>query len=298
MRKSLPFSRRSLGVRNRAAWNTILIHCVQQFHENDLFTSAAAMSYFGLLTLFPVLLLVLVISNRMVQGSEILAQIIETFPGSEEFLHATIRSLSNLRIGVIVSCAVIVLWAGTWVLSIIERALNRIWGTKSRTFLQGRARSLAMIGLVGVLLSLSALVTYVLVALQTQARRLPLRMLMRLGLLAVIGSAFWQVLFSLVSILLTVILFALVYRFLPNTRVTLRNALPGALVAGLLWETAKYVFAWSLQYFHYDEIYGSVGAVVALLTWSYVSSLILLFGAQLTAVLHREHPTKEPRVPR
>jgi uncharacterized BrkB/YihY/UPF0761 family membrane protein len=53
---------------------------------------------------------------------------------------------------------------------------------------------------------------------------------------------------------------------------------------------AKYVFAWSLGYFHYDEIYGSVGAVVAVLTWSYVSSLILLFGAQLTAVFHREHP--------
>jgi uncharacterized BrkB/YihY/UPF0761 family membrane protein len=49
--------------------------------------------------------------------------------------------------------------------------------------------------------------------------------------------------------------------------------------------------AWSLSYFHYDQIYGSVGAVVAVLTWSYVSSLILLFGAQPTAVFHREHPS-------
>ena len=55
-------------------------------------------------------------------------------------------------------------------------------------------------------------------------------------------------------------------------------------------DVAKF-FAWSLGYFHYDEIYGSVGAVVAVLTWSYVSSLILLFGAQLTAVFHREHPS-------
>ena len=282
-----------MGVRNRAAWNIILIHCLQQFHENDLFTSAAAMSYFGLLTLFPVLLLLLVISNRMVQGSEILVQIIEIFPGSREFLQETIRSLSDLRMGVIASCAVIVLWAGTWVFSIIERALNRIWGTKPRTFLHGRARSLGMIGLGGLLLSLSALVTSVLVASQSRAARLPLRVPLRVRLLAVISSAFWEILFSLVSVFLTVILFALVYRFLPNTRVTLRDALPGALVAGLLWETAKYVFAWSLQYFHYDEIYGPVSAVVALLTWSYVSSLILLAGAQLTAVFHREHPTEE-----
>jgi len=293
MRRFLPFSRRSIGVRNRATWSTIVIHCLQQFHENDLFTSAAAVSYFGWLTLFPVLLLLLVISNRTVEGSEILTQIIEIFPGSGEFLHETIHSLSNLGMGVITSCAVIVLWAGTWVFSVIERALNRIWGTKPRTFLHGRARSLGMIGLVGLLLALSVLVTSVLVALQSRARRLPLRVLLRLRILAMIGSAFWQILFSLVSILITVTLFVLVYRFLPNTRVTLRDALPGALVAGLLWETAKYGFAWSLQYFHYDEIYGPVGAVVALLTWGYVSSLILLAGAQLTAVFHREHPTEE-----
>ncbi len=85
---------------------------------------------------------------------------------------------------------------------------------------------------------------------------------------------------------------------MPNGRVTLRDTLPGAVVAGLLWEAAKYIFAWSLQYFHYDQIYGSVGAVVAVLTWSYVSSLILLFGAQLSAVFHQEHPPPKRSQPR
>jgi membrane protein len=80
---------------------------------------------------------------------------------------------------------------------------------------------------------------------------------------------------------------------MPRADVTLRDALPGALLAAVLWELAKYAFAWSLHYFHYDQIYGSVGAVVAVLTWSYVSSLIMLFGAQLTAVFHREHPAAE-----
>ncbi len=97
-------------------------------------------------------------------------------------------------------------------------------------------------------------------------------------------------LFAVVSYLVTVALFVLVYRFMPKAAVTLRDTLPGAFLAGVLWEVAKYIFAWSLNYFHYDEIYGSVGAVVAVLTWSYVSSLILLFGAQLTAVFHYEHP--------
>ena len=108
-----------------------------------------------------------------------------------------------------------------------------------------------------------------------------------------INNAFWQTLFALVSTLVTVTLFALVYRLVPNGRVTLRDTLPSAIVAGLLWESAKYVFAGSLQYFHYDQIYGSVGAVVAVLTWSYVSSLILLFGAQLSVVFHQEHTIAE-----
>jgi membrane protein len=98
------------------------------------------------------------------------------------------------------------------------------------------------------------------------------------------------VLFFAGSYLITVALFVVIYRFMPRANVTWRDPLPGAFLAGLLWELAKYIFAWSLGYFHYDEIYGSVGAVVAVLTWSYVSSLILLFGAQLTAVFHYEHP--------
>jgi membrane protein len=123
------------------------------------------------------------------------------------------------------------------------------------------------------------------------ANRFSPRQIERYTLLASVGSAFWQVVFFAASYVVTVALFVLVYRFMPRAEVTLRDTLPGAFLAGLLWELAKYIFAWSLGYFHYDEIYGSVGAVVAVLTWSYVSSLILLLGAQMTAVFHYEHPS-------
>jgi len=184
-----------------------------------------------------------------------------------------------------------VLWAGSWVFSVIERALNRIWGTTSRAFLHGRALTIGMIGLVGLLLSLSVLVTSVVVTLREMTSKLSPRQIERYPLLVSVGSAFWQIVFAAASYLITVALFVIVYRFMPRAQVTLRDTLPGAFLGGLLWELAKYVFAWSLNYFHYDQIYGSVGAVVAVLTWGYVSSLILLFGAQLTAVFHYEHPT-------
>jgi membrane protein len=269
----------------------MLGRALHQFHENDLFTSSAAMSYFGLMALFPALLLLFATSNKLAAGSQLFAHAIDVYPGSAKFLRETIEAFSDLGLGAIVTCVVIVFWAGSWVFAVIERALNRIWGTVSRAFLHGRALTIGMVGLVGVLLALSVLGTSVLVAFREMAGRLSPRQLERYTLLASVSSAFWQVLFATVSYLVTVALFVLVYRFMPKAEVTLRDTLPGAFLAGALWEIAKYVFAASLGYFHYDQIYGSVGAVVAVLTWSYVSSLILLFGAQLTAVFHYEHPS-------
>ncbi len=287
------FSRQSFGVRNRAPWSKILGHSFHQFHENDLFTSAAAMSYFGLLTLFPALLLLLTLSNSIPAGAQMLTQLVKIFPGSADFLRLTIRSLENVGTEIIISCVLVVLWAGSWVFSVIERALNRIWGTTSRAFFHGRALTIGMIGIVGLVLLISVLFTSLVVVLENLAARLPLRVLQSWAVLNMLGSAFWQLLFVLGSILVTVSIFILVYRFMPNTEVSFRDTIPGAVVSGILWEIAKYIFAWSLHYFHYDQIYGSVGAVVAVLTWSYMSSLILLFGAQLTAVFHREHPLEE-----
>ena len=282
-------SRQSFGVKNRSPWRRMVAHALHQFHENDLFTSAAAMSYFGLMTLFPALLLLLALSNRITSGNQMIQHIVDTYPGSSKFLHETIRSLSNVSTSIIITCAVIVLWAGSWVFSVVERALNRIWGTTHRTFLHGRLLTLGMIGIVGLLLVVSVFGTSVLVFLQEIAGRMSPRQLERYRLLASVGSVFWQTVFALVSFLVTCALFAIVYRFMPNAYVTLRDTIPGAIIAGLLWEAAKYVFAWALNYFNYEQVYGSVGAVVAVLTWGYVSSLILLFGAQLTGVFHREH---------
>ncbi|MCA1628781.1 MAG: YihY/virulence factor BrkB family protein [Acidobacteria bacterium] len=282
------FRRHHFGVRNRAPWLSIFNHALHQFHENDLFTPAAAMSYFGLLTLFPLLLVLLSLSNHFDIGNEMLRRAVEVYPGSREFLRSTVRSLENVSTGVIVTCIVVTLWAGSWVFNVVERAINRLWGTRPRAMLRGRGLTLLMIGGVGILLAISIFITSLLVSLRAFASRLTPRQLEHYSWLALIGDGAWQFVYAVVSVLVTIALFTFVYRVMPNGRVTLRDSIPGAVVAGLLWEVSKYVFASSLHYFHYDQIYGSVGAVVAVLTWSYVSSLIMLFGAQLSVVFHQE----------
>src|ERR1051325_7539907 len=221
MKRFLSFSRHSFGVRNRSPWRSMLGHALHQFHENDLFTSAAAMSYFGLMTLFPALLLLLALSNRVTAGSQMIQHVVDIYPGSGKFLHEVIKSLANVSGGIIVTCAIIVLWAGSWVFALVERALNRVWGTTHRTFLHGRMLTLAMIGGVGLLVIDSVLGTSGLVYLQEVAGRVSPRQLEHYRLLASVGSLFWQIVFALVSLLVTFTLFLIVYRFMPNAYVTL-----------------------------------------------------------------------------
>src|SRR5918993_85891 len=171
MRDFFSFSRHSFGVRNRSPWRSMLGHSLHQFHEHDLFTSGAAMSYFGLMALFPALLLILAISNKLAAGSQMLTHALDVYPGSSQFLRETIASFSNLGFGAIVTCVVLVFWAGSWVFAVIERAVNRIWGAISRTFWHGRALTIGMVGVVGLILSMSVLVTSALVALREIANR-------------------------------------------------------------------------------------------------------------------------------
>src|SRR5215210_7835786 len=127
VRRHIPFfSRGRWGVKNHAPWTTILQHTLHQFHENDLFTPAAAMSYFGLLTLFPTLLVLLALGNNFDLGKEMLNRAVDVYPGSREFLGNTISSLENVGPTVILTCIVVTIWAGSWVFNVVERAINRL----------------------------------------------------------------------------------------------------------------------------------------------------------------------------
>ncbi|HKE57919.1 MAG TPA: YhjD/YihY/BrkB family envelope integrity protein, partial [Pyrinomonadaceae bacterium] len=179
MKRLTSFSRQSFGVRNRSPWGSMIAHSLHQFHENDLFTSAAAMSYFGLMALFPALLLMLATSNKIAAGSQMLAHAVDVYPGSSKFLRGIIGSFSTLGFGVVITCVIVVLWAGSWVFAVIERALNRIWGATSRTFWHGRALTVGMVGLVGLLLSLSVMTTSILVALREMTGNLSPRQIER-----------------------------------------------------------------------------------------------------------------------
>jgi membrane protein len=267
----------------------ILTRSFMSFMDNDLTTAAAAISYFSMLTLFPTLLLLLTIGNHLF-GPEtvekyVIGQVLAFLPGAQTFVRKNLDSISEISTSVIVSCVTVMLWAASWMFMVIEKALNRVWGTYPRSFLHGRIWNIAVMSLVWALLAASALFTAFVTGVQAASGKIPLR----LGpwLTALTGYA-WQTIFIVASIAVTILLFTVLYKLLPNTHVPFTEALTGAVLAGVLWEGAKFGFAFLLPYFHYDLLYGSIGAGVALLSWVYLSSVIMMFGAQFTALLHRD----------
>jgi len=272
----------------------ILTRSLMAFMDNDLTTAAAAVSYFSMLTLFPTLLLLLTIGNSLLGPKTVekyvIGQVLAFLPGAEEFVRRNLDSISEISTSVVISCVIVMLWAASWMFMVIEKALNRIWGTYPRSFLHGRIWNIAVMSLVWALLAASALFTAFITGVQAASNNASTRFPLKLGpWLSALSSYAWQTMFIVASIAVTVLLFTVLYKLLPNTHVPFTEALTGAVLAGVLWEGAKFGFAFLLPYFHYDLLYGSIGAGVALLSWVYFSSVIMLFGAQFTALLHRDH---------
>jgi len=89
---------------------------------------------------------------------------------------------------------------------------------------------------------------------------------------------------ALVPVLLSICAFILMYRTMPRARVRWRDVWLGGVIAGLIWSVGQEIFVWYVSNFaDYDEIYGSVEAIIVFLLWCYLSGQILVLGAEFTA---------------
>src|SRR5215216_1173464 len=158
----------------------ILTRSFVAFMDNDLTTAAAAVSYFSMLTLFPALLLLITIGNSVLGSKTVekylFTQVMAFLPGAQSFVRNNLESISNVSTGLIISCSVVALWAMSWMFTVIEKALNRVWGTSPRSFLHGRGVNIAVMALVWLLLGASALFTALVTALQAVTQRMPVRL--------------------------------------------------------------------------------------------------------------------------
>jgi len=81
-------------------------------------------------------------------------------------------------------------------------------------------------------------------------------------------------------------MFVVLFKLLPNRPMRFRHVLPSALLTAVFWEAARSLFTLLVPVFNYRQVYGSIGVVVALMTWAYLSSAVILFGAQVSRALY------------
>ena len=165
------------------------------------------------------------------------------------------------------------LWTASTLFSNLEASLNAVWNAPRRSVARRRLLAIAAVLILGTLF-LIAVVLSALPALPFLNRGNPLWDLLDLGL----------------GLLVEILLFWLIYRMLPNARVSSHAALGGALLAGVLWEGAQAAFRWYLTsgLDNYGAVYGGLASVIALIVWAYLTGFILFLGAEFSAALQRE----------
>lgn len=259
--------------------------CVQ-FYDEDYLTVSASIAYYFLLSLFPLLLLVLGLSGIYIRQHNLAGRLDvvlrPVLPMDPDFILENLTGISHAYGRVGLASFLLLLWSSAGVFLPIEKALNRAWKVdKDRGWIQRRLLALEMALIFGFLL----VATTALVGVRGYVREwvgywLPEAAAFFTGLT-------YRGLLGLASFALTLAMFMVLFKTLPNRHMRLREVFPSAFLTACLWQVARSTFTLLLPRFNYRHVYGSIGVVVALMTWAYLSSALMMFGARVSAALYR-----------
>jgi len=257
-------------------WLGVLAQAANEARKPDTAITAAAIAYFALFSLFPVVLLSIAIASFSLGSSMEQQLVIERLefitPALGQLLGKNIDEIIKARGSVTGVALVGLIWSASTVFYTFTHTLNEIWGAKKRHAVW-RRRGLAILFVlifVGPILFLTSFASSMVVH---------LRAWLPVPIISLGSSANWAL-----AILLDIAFFMVLYMMLPHGTSTWREILPGAIGAGLLWELAKKAFLFFVTNYitASNLVYGSVAAIIAILTWAYLSGLIFLFGVYLS----------------
>lgn len=262
---------------------------IAKWLRDDVLAQGAALAFYMLFSLTPMLVLVIAVAgialgNEAVQG-QVMAQVTEAIgPETARLVEGMIARMNSPRAGVIASLASIatMLLGASGVFGHLQAVLNRIFEAPPpsqgglRHLARRRASSFGMVLGIGALLGVSMLLTALLDAFR--------------GTLATYAPAVGPLLPWLdvaVSVTLSGLLFALVFRVLPDVRLAWRDAALGGALTALGFAAGKSLIGLYLARTGGASVFGAAASLVLLLLWVYYSAQILFLGAEVTAVLAR-----------
>jgi membrane protein len=254
--------------------------------EDGASTRAAALSFYTLFSISPLLLVVIAVAGilygRAAAEGEAMARLEQAMgPQAASAVATILENTSSMGKGLLATLAGLagVLVGASGVFANLQDSLNRIWRVKPRSggglkgMLYDRTLSFSLVVGMGVLLFLSLAAATILAAVgETLARYLPF------------SGGVLQALNFAVSLAMTAFLFALLFRFLPDARVRWRDLWVGASATALLFSLGRWLIGLYLARGSVSSPYGAAGSLVVLLLWIYYSAQVIFFGAELTRV--------------
>ncbi|HTQ53659.1 MAG TPA: YihY/virulence factor BrkB family protein [Bryobacteraceae bacterium] len=279
----------------RLSWRTLLYllrRCVIAAADDNCFGIAKGAAYSALLSFFPVLTsaAALLIQAR----AEFVSVTIERFlpevvpPGTQDLVMHQFQAHGARPLTVLVVAALVSLWAASSVIkSLIEgfQAAYRV--SRNRNFWHNTGVAMSLVVLSGVpLVAASALLLF-----SSQIENAVLAWLKVDPLWNPVAWV-WELVSRLARYVVTfaamILLTMLLYYFGPNRKQRFAALLPGALLATVLWMLATMGFGWYVRHMaHYNLMYGSIGASIALLVWMYLSAAVALLGCEFNAEYER-----------
>lgn len=249
-------------------------------------TYAASIAYYALLSLFPFSLLGLSLLGSATADeadrNDVLGFVLQYFPSQFEFITVQLDSFRahSTTFGVLGTCALV--WGALGVFSEVTTAVNYAWRVeKNRSYWQHKLASFLMLLVAGGLLVAALLLVSATEIVETSwfagvLHRFPSLLVLR------------SVALHNATTMLFILVVALIYYFVPNTKVRFRDVWIGAFLTGILWRGAFLLFSWYVRDMsRFTQINGSIAAVVVFLLWVYLQAVILLYGVEFTAAFAR-----------
>ncbi len=259
--------------RRSHGWLALIIGAVNDALNAQAMITSAAIAYYAFFSLFPLILLSLFIASfnltAIIGQASIISRLEFIAPDLSLLLGQNIDHIIRARGPITIIALAGLIWSSSGIFYTLTQTMNDIWGYKrNRPYWKRRGLAILFgVAFAGPLIVLASIGS----SLVANLRALIPPQIFPLGV----------ALSLLTSILLDIVLFLMLYFFLPHRASRWYELLPGAIGAGLLWEAAKKLFLlFVTRYITASNlIYGSVATVIAFLTWAYLSGHIFLFGA-------------------
>ena len=245
--------------------------------------ASASLAYYALFSLFPLMLVLISVLGFVLSSSDAyqvtLDFIAQVLPTSRSLIERNFQEILNRRGTIGLIGLVGAFWSASGFFNTLVRNINRAWlGIKPRDVIRTRLFALLSIVILILLLALSLVSSALFDIIKLIDTPLFNGKLLE-------TTFVWNLLRFLLPALFTFLMFTAAYRWIPNTNVRWKASIIGAIWTTVAWEAAKYLFSIFLSsgIVRYEILYGSVGTLLALMFWIYISCMIILLGAHLTA---------------